>query len=1076
MAEQRVPTVAVIGSGAAGLGAAWLLSRARYNVHLFESSSKVGGHAHTVDLPLPGSGNGPPMTIPVDTGFIVYNTRTYPDLVSLFELLGVEEENSSMSFASSIMLPSSGNMFEWGSDSLTSLFADRKNLYRPAMYTMLYDVNRFNTAVYDFVSAVDNDPTFKDRDMTLRQFLNKGAYSSVFVRAYLVPMVSAVWSASFNSALQFPARSLFHFFVNHGLAQVFNRPQWRTPAKRSRDYVNRLIGDFKAHGGTVHVSAKVTAATRNERYCTVQVNHADRPMRFDHLVFATHAPDTLGILGDDVTDDERRILSQFEYSTNNAFVHHDERLMPANKAVWSSWNFIGQRPGMSSSSTNSSDEKTATAAASSMSLSDDSVSTDISTDTTSEVKKANEKASEVSAETSSPSPDNDNKNGTKTNEKSSGGEEGVETSDEDPVCVSYWLNRLQNYHKYHLPVPDLFITLNPVIPIRPDKILLRLSYDHPQFTEAAVNAQPELQKVIQGKNRTWFCGAYTRFGFHEDAMMSGLDVAEKLTGHTTIRPWRMKNCMAINDHSRQYDFPLTPAGSGISSRFGQFMFLAGLLVINAVIARLQIGLGKIAARMTDHHPVVLVASGEGRLHRFGPKHVRRRRTNSFFTFSQMLTQPPQSASSSSSSLPCPLPPPPPSASLSSFVADGSTTIQPSAARLTVRNPTVLARIADALRHGSELAPIAAAAFAAGEFDCPSPTDLSETLRSLFIAHGLDDPSKARKGRAKLAENLLSSIVGKFDHVRAISAHTRLPELTTCMLNVLSPSWWLELDQTCSGDSDINDVQLQKQQQQQQPPQQQPHMSSFKSMVSPHDLKDVSSILELGGDLSELTVAMLQSSPCRQATVAVQTAERIEFVKCKAELLLVAEQVNVMLLSELRNRRETGFGLSDELDKDDDDMKFDLIFSPGTINNYRCCGFKSAKQVLEFIQSFCVTNAVVELGVVVYGNRQKPSADEKKSLSKNAIFSSDDGYRLWEISDVMQLSSNMKRLDLQRVAFLDEEEAAVDIHEVIQRVYNSLAIDKLEPKETRLVLAQMCLWQAALGVKYLRRMAVSFTYR
>lgn len=1073
MAEQRVPTVAVIGSGAAGLGAAWLLSRAPYNVHLFESSSTLGGHAHTVDLPLPGSGSSPSMTIPVDTGFIVYNTRTYPDLVSLFELLGVEEENSSMSFASSVTLPSSGHVFEWGSDSLASLFADRKNLYRPAMYTMLYDMNRFNTAVYDFVSAVDNDPTFKDRDMTLRQFLNKGAYSPVFVRAYLVPMVSAVWSASFNSALKFPARSLFHFFVNHGLAQVFNRPQWRTPAKRSRDYVNRLIGDFKAHGGTVHLSTKVTAATRNERYCTVQVNHADRPMRFDHLVFATHAPDTLDILGDDATDDERRILSQFEYSTNNAFVHHDERLMPANKAVWSSWNFIGQRSDMS----NSSDEKTTAGGASSKNLSDDSIPEDISAESTTEMKESNQKVPETSAKNDNPSVDVDNKNDSKTNEeKTEGGGGGIETSDEDPVCVSYWLNRLQNYHKYHLPVPDLFITLNPVIPIRPDKILLRLSYDHPQFTEAAVNAQPELQKVIQGKNRTWFCGAYTRFGFHEDAMMSGLDVAEKLTEYTTIRPWRMKNCMAINDHSRQYDFPLTPSSSGgISSRFSQFMFLAGLLVINTVIARLQIGLGKIAARMADHHPVVLVASGEGRLHRFGPKHVRRRRTNSFFTFSQMLTQPPQSASSSSSSLPGPLPSAPPSASLSSFVADGSTTIQPSAARLTVRNPTVLARIADALRHGSELAPIAAAAFAAGEFDCPSPTDLSETLRSLFIAHGLDDPSKARKGRAKLAENLLSSIVGKFDHVRAISAHTRLPELTTCMLNVVSPSWWLELDQTCSGDSDMNNVQLQKQQGQEQQ-QQQSQMSLFKSMVSPHDLKDVSSILELGGDLSELTVAMLQSSSSRRATVAVQTNERIEFVKCKAELLLVAEQVNVMLLSELRNRRETGFGLSDELDKDDEDMKFDLIFSPGTINNYRCCGFKSAKQVLEFIQSFCATNAVVELGVVVYGNRQKSSADEKKAFSKNAIFSSDDGYRLWEIPDVMQISSNMKRLDLQRVAFLHEEEAAMDIHEVIQRVYNSLAIDKLEPKETRLVLAQMCLWQAALGVKYLRRMAVSFTYR
>lgn len=1020
------PTVAVVGSGAAGLGTAWLLARGNYNVHLFEANSTPGGHANTVDVPIPAT--SPPATIPVDTGFIVYNTATYPDIVSLFEFLGVEEENSSMSFASSVSLPS-GQLLEWGSDSLASLFADRPNLYRPSMYLMLYDVNRFNHAVYDFVNS-SKDPTFQHLHMTLAQFLDQGSYSHVFIHSYLVPMVSAVWSASFNAALDFPARSLFHFFVNHGLAQIFNRPQWRTPAKRSRDYVSRLLADFAAHGGTVHLSSPVNSVSRHNDFVKLCVDGSD-PLRFDQVVFATHPPETLKILGQDVTEDELRILSAFKYSTNKAYVHHDIRLMPKNRAVWSSWNFIGPRPEKKS------DVNTITTPNGAISDTDRKSSANSSESDYLSKGKVSEDDGKSTSNGQSNQPHENNVTNESNDKKQNdvaeslispqnGGNAALdsqnEEDDDEPVCVSYWLNRLQNYHKYHLNVPDLFLTLNPITPIDPNKILTALSYDHPQFTEEAVSAQPKLQEEIQGKNRTWFCGAYTRYGFHEDAMMSGLDVAEQLTDYRILRPWKSKNCLAINDNARLYDIPCSPLRSPI------FVFLGALLVINAVISRLQAGLGKIAASMTDSDPVVVVASGEGRLHRFGPRRISGR-SSSFFSFSRVQ----QSSTKISSQ-------------------------EPSAARITVRSPKVLARIADALRQGLELAPTAAAAFAAAELDCPSPTDLSETLRALFIADGLDDPSNARRGRAKLAENLLFAIVGNFKEVRSMSVHTRLPELTTCMLNVVSPSWWLELDQS-KNELDANNKYC------------------ISSKVSPCDLNSGNKILELIGDLSELTVSLLQRNAGRRATIVVQTAERSDFVKSKADLLSVGDQVTIILIENFKTQRKAEIGESDDLDnkKESKESLFNVIFSAGLLNNFKCCGFESVEDVLTLIQCVSAPNAVVELGAVVYGKKRVNNQRGRKEQGTNPLFSSDKGFRLWEISDVLKLSE-ADAFDLQNVSFLEAEEAAMDIYEVIERVYSSLATEKLEPAETRSVLAQMCLWQAALGVKYLRRMAVSFTIR
>ncbi|KAI0567784.1 Flavin containing amine oxidoreductase [Gracilaria domingensis] len=936
-------SVAIIGAGAAGLGAAWLLARSGFRVHLYEASSHAGGHAHTIDLPIP---NGPTFaTIPIDVGFIVYNTSTYPDLVSLFEMLDVEEENSSMSFASSVHLPKSKVLLEWGSDSLTTLFADRANLYRTSMYTMLYDMRRFNNAVYDFVNRLDTNPHFPDADISLGEFLSKGSYSTTFIRGYLIPMVSAVWSASFNLAMKFPARALFRFFVNHGLAQVFARPQWRTPAKRSRDYVSRIVNQIRENGGIVSLETPVSSVKRRPSNVTVHAENCD-PKDFDHVIFATHAPTTLEILGDGATEDEKRVLGAFRYSVNTGYVHTDPRLMPVNKSVWSAWNFIGRRPAEDETNTSRTD-----------------------------------------------------------------------CEDDDPVCISYWLNKLQNLHKSPNPVPDLFLTLNPISQIDPDKKLLELTYEHPQFTEEAVRVQPRIQTDLQGRNRSWFCGAYARYGFHEDSLMTGLDVAERLSGNRALRPWRAKQNLAINDHSRPYEVPYSPTKSS------SFFILFALLVISSVLSRLQQGLGKLAFRMADNVPVVVIAVGNGRMYRFGPRRKRSKSVSSL----NLLRNDDHVRST----------------------AEGPGELD--RARITVKSPRVLVRIADALRHGYDLATTAAAAFTAREFDCPTPTDLSVALRALFIADRLDlEPSGARKGRAKLAESLLRSFVGSIQRPSTLPTNTRLPELTTCITSVVYPSWWLEIGEP----NDAYSSRLMRV----------PSMSTDGWF----DEKTAMNILEMVGDLSDITVSSLQKNGEARATIVVQTSERVGFVTRKAELLSVSEQIQVLLVEDFLKQSLEPF---DSGALENDPKQFNLILSPALVNAYKCCGFDSLGDALMFLRETATMDATFELGCTVFGTRP-PKAHSKPAKGTDSLFSGDKGFVLWKAGDLIECVEKHS-FDLERMSFLNHDEASADVFEVIERVHGSLATDKLKPDETRTALAQMCLWQAALKVKYVRRMTLSF---
>jgi len=417
--------IAVVGAGIGGLGAAWLLAQ-RHRVTVFEAAAALGGHSNTVVVDDGGR------ELPVDTGFIVYNARNYPNLVALFEYLGVPTRDSDMSFAASL----DGGRFEYSGGDLGGLLAQPTNLARPRFWRMLLDVLRFYRAAPGYLDG-------PHADLPLGTLVERHGYSRAFASDHLLPMAAAIWSASVADIRRYPARAFVRFCDNHGLLQLAGRPQWRTVVGGSRVYVARL---------RAALSASVIAGTpvvRVERETQgVRLRCADGvERRFDHVVLATHADQSLALLATP-TPDEARLLSAFRYAENEAVLHNDTRLMPRRRRAWASWNFIAGR-------------------------------------------------------------DSDTDAGS---------------------CVTYWMNRLQSLDSTR----QWFVTLNPPAPPAAALTHYRTVYRHPQFDLAALRAQESLWD-IQGRQRTWFCGAWCGYGFHEDGLQAGLLVAEQLGGVT--RPW-----------------------------------------------------------------------------------------------------------------------------------------------------------------------------------------------------------------------------------------------------------------------------------------------------------------------------------------------------------------------------------------------------------------------------------------------------------------------------------------------------------------------------------------------------------
>ena len=415
--------IAVVGAGIAGMGAAWLLDRS-HHVTLFEASAELGGHSNTVTVDDGGR------ALAIDTGFIVYNAPNYPNLVALFDALGVATHASDMSFAASL----DDGRFEYAGSDLRGLLAQPGNLLRPRFWRMLRDVLRFYREAPATLAG-------RDTDLSLGELLERQGYSDAFCRDHLLPMAAAIWSASARDIRQYPARAFMQFCMNHGLLQLTDRPQWRSVVGGAREYVRRLRAQLR---GTVLTDCAVQAIERLPQ--GVAVISADGGTRhFDHVVLASHADQALALLTAPSTD-ERRVLGAFRYARNVAYLHTDTSLMPHRRRAWASWNFLERGP--------------------------------------------------------------------------------IDTA----PCVTYWMNRLQPLASEQ----QWFVSLNPRRAPAAHATHYSTTYQHPQFDHAALAAQRALWD-IQGMQRSWFCGSYWGYGFHEDGLQAGLLVAEQLGG--VARPW-----------------------------------------------------------------------------------------------------------------------------------------------------------------------------------------------------------------------------------------------------------------------------------------------------------------------------------------------------------------------------------------------------------------------------------------------------------------------------------------------------------------------------------------------------------
>lgn len=419
--------IAVIGSGISGSSAAWALAPV-HDVTLYEKNDVAGGHTATADIDYDGT------PVAVDTGFIVYNEATYPNLTALFAELDVATHQSDMSFSLSL----DQGRLEWSGDNLSTLFAQKSNLLKPSFLWMIREILRFNKLC------------LKDRaagrlgTRSIGDYLNWRGFSPGFTNNYLIPMAAAIWSTPAETMLDFPAERFVNFFDNHRL--IYSTPHpWRTVTGGSRTYLKKLLARLE---GQVRLGHPVTSILRRDGKVLITGRDCKQAV-YDHVVIAAHSDQALRMLADP-SEAERAILSAVPYRENRVILHRDPGLMPTRRKVWASWNYL----------------------------------------------------------------------------RSTTPEGGTD------VAVSYWMNRLQGID---LRLP-LFVTLNPDREPAPGSVFAEYCYEHPQFDARSIDAQAALAG-LQGTRNTWFAGAWTGYGFHEDGLASGLAVAEALGGDI---PWRAR--------------------------------------------------------------------------------------------------------------------------------------------------------------------------------------------------------------------------------------------------------------------------------------------------------------------------------------------------------------------------------------------------------------------------------------------------------------------------------------------------------------------------------------------------------
>lgn len=407
--------IAIIGSGIAGLTCAWRLA-GQHQVTLFEAASTPGGHTATVDIATPQG------TWAIDTGFIVYNDRTYPRFMGLLSELGLSGQKTQMSF--SVHNPQSG--LEYNGHSLSSLFAQRRNLVKPAFWGLLTEIVRFNRQAKQALAGAF------DPGATLQTFLERHRFSPFFARHYILPMGAAIWSSSLQEMRRFPLALFLRFFENHGLLDIRQRPQWYVVPGGSREYVRALLAQ-RGDRLRLRLNAPVQNVIRRQEGVTLQL--ASGEQHFDQAIFACHSAQALAMLADP-TSAEREILGDIDWQQNEVVLHSDPRWLPTRKRAWASWNYR------------------------------------------------------------------------------------LSEQDQASACVTYNMNILQG-----LPAdaPLFCVTLNPPTPVDPRFVWKRMVYEHPLFNPQSWSAQMRREE-INGRQRSWFCGAYWYNGFHEDGVRSALDV------------------------------------------------------------------------------------------------------------------------------------------------------------------------------------------------------------------------------------------------------------------------------------------------------------------------------------------------------------------------------------------------------------------------------------------------------------------------------------------------------------------------------------------------------------------------
>ena len=405
--------IAIIGTGIAGNVVAYKL-RAEHDITVYESGDYIGGHTNTVDV----YDNG--RKLAVDTGFIVFNDRTYPNFIRLLDEIGQESQPSEMSF--SVQAEEAG--IEYSGSSIDALFAQRSNVIRPTFYRMISDILRFNK------TAMPNIHNLNDAQ-TLRDYLHDNDYSQEFVDQYLVPMAAAIWSAEPLSVLDMPVKFLLRFFDNHGLLQITDRPVWRVIKGGSRQYVNRLVA---GHRDRIRLNSPVQSVLRVDDRIAIQSASGGREL-FDYVFIACHSDQALSLV-DDASPVEREVLGAIRYQSNEAILHTDASLMPNRRRAWAAWNYHV--------------------------------------------------------------PQNANRH----------------------VAVTYNLNILQGLRTEN----QYMVTLNNDRYIDPEMIIRRFEYEHPVYSRESVIAQQRQSDL--NCERTFFCGAYWRNGFHEDGVVSALNAVE----------------------------------------------------------------------------------------------------------------------------------------------------------------------------------------------------------------------------------------------------------------------------------------------------------------------------------------------------------------------------------------------------------------------------------------------------------------------------------------------------------------------------------------------------------------------